>query len=122
MNVNEINKIIAQEKERDDNFPARDVSDTHHTFGELYHGRMVMSAVICNTYSHLSWKSWLHHDGTMFDGMFICGVETPKGQYTNHYKADHWDMFDIQDVTQAPDWDGHTAADIERLLSLLETD
>lgn len=120
MTVNEINKEIAYQKENNEDFKAKDISDGHHSFGELYHCRMIMSAVICNANSHLSWKSMLHEDGTMFDGSFIVGVETPEGQYTNHYHVEHWDMFTVMELDRGRPWDGHTAKDIGRLMSLLK--
>lgn len=41
-----------------------------------------------------SWKSLHHHDGTMYDGMFIVGIDTPAGPATYHYDVDpYWDMF-----------------------------
>lgn len=120
MNAEVINKIIATQKEQNDQFKSGDISDTHHTFTELYHGRMIMSAVICNSFSNVSWKSWKHDDDTMFDGMFIVGTETPEGSYTNHYSAEHWDLFEVVELPHARPWDGHTAADIGRLLSLVK--
>ena len=119
MNVETINKIIATQKENDEDFSAKNISDTHHTFQELYDGRMMMSAVICNTYSEVSWKSKLHDDGAMFDDMFIVGCETPEGSYTNHYPLRDWDLFEVIELEKARPWDGHTAADVGRLLSLL---
>lgn len=119
MKVEEINKIIKTQKENDDNFSAKGVSDGYHTFDELYHGRMVMSALICNTYADVSWKSKQHDDGTMFDDSFIVGTETPEGSYTNHYPLKYWDMFKVIELEYARPWDGHTAADIGRLMSLL---
>jgi hypothetical protein len=96
-----------------------DLSDGYHTFHELYHQRAVLFAVICNLYKDKAWKSLKHHDGTMFDGgYFIVGVETPQGQYTYHYKLDHWDLYDVKELESAPEWDGHTADDAGRLLSL----
>lgn len=97
-----------------------EVSDGYHTFNELYHHRMMLFAVICNTYKQVAWKSWKHHDGTMYDDYFIVGVNTPEGQYTYHYHKDHWDKFKVQELDYAPDYDGHKPKDIDRLLSLLE--
>lgn len=119
MDVNAINKVIKTQKENDENFSAKNISDTHHTFGDLYNCRMIMSAVICNTYANVSWKSKQHDDGTMFDGMFIVGCETPEGSYTNHYPLKDWDLFEVIALEKARPWDGHTADDIGRLLSLL---
>ena len=44
MTPEQINTIIATQKKNDENFSAKDISDEHHTFGDLYHGRMIMSA------------------------------------------------------------------------------
>lgn len=95
------------------------ISDGYHTFDELYWHRMVLFAVICNTHTQIAWKSWKHHDGTMYDDYFIVGVNTPKGQYSYHYHKDNWDYFNVKELDFAPEWDGHQPKDIERLLSLL---
>lgn len=92
-------------------------SDGYHTFDELYH-RMVLFSVVCASYPHLTWKSKLHSDGTMFEDYFIAGIDTPEGSYTYHYHIDHWDMF-LFERDRAPEWDGHKPEDITRLLSLL---
>jgi Lar family restriction alleviation protein len=94
-----------------------ETSDGYHTFNELYHHRAVLFSVICNSNPELAWKSKLHHDGTMYDGMFIVGIETPEGQATYHYDIDpYWEMFSVQELPKAPEWDGHTPAQaIERI-------
>ena len=94
-----------------------ETSDGYHTFNELYHHRAVLFSVICNTYKDISWKSKRHDDGTMYDGMFIVGIETPNGQATYHYDIEpYWDMFDVKELEYAPKWDGHTPEEaIERI-------
>lgn len=94
------------------------ISDGYHTFDELYHHRMVLFSVICNTHKEKAWKSWLHDDGTMYDDYFIVGINTPDGQYTYHYHKDHWDMFHVEELEKAPAYDGHKPSDITRLLYL----
>lgn len=94
-------------------------SDGYHTFDELYLHRMVLFSVICNKFKSKAWKSWLHHDNTMFDNYFIVGINTPDGQYSYHYHKDHWDSFMVTELPNAPEWDGHQPSDINRLLSLL---
>jgi hypothetical protein len=96
------------------------ISDGYHTFDELYHHRMMLFAVICNTYKSRAWKSWKHHDGTMYEDYFIVGVETPDGSYTYHYHRDNWNIFRVKELKLAPKWDGHKPEDIGRLMSLLE--
>lgn len=95
-------------------------SDGYHTFDELYHHRAVLFSVIVATFPGRSWKSLHHHDGTMYDGMFIVGIGTPAGPATYHYDVEpYWDMFPCEVLDRAPEWDGHTPSDaIERIGTL----
>lgn len=99
-------------------------SDGYHTFNELYHHRAILFAVICNQFKNLAWKSKLHSDGTMYDDMFIVGINTPQGTATYHYNIEpYWDMFDVKELPKASEWDGHTPDDaIKRIYSLVEDD
>ena len=94
-----------------------ETSDGYHTFNELYHHRAVLFSVIVANYPDRAWKSKKHHDGTMYDNMFIVGIDTPDGQATYHYDVDpYWDMFKCRVLDNAPEWDGHTPAQaIERI-------
>lgn len=94
-----------------------ETSDGYHTFNELYHHRAVLFSVIVKAFPGMAWKAKLHHDGTMYDGMFIVGIETPDGQATYHYDIEpYWDMFECKELEYAPEWDGHTPAQaIERI-------
>ena len=38
--------------------------------------------------------------------------------YTYHYEDKDWDLFHCKEVATAPEWDGHTDKDVERVLSL----
>ena len=51
-NESEINRLISELEDKSN------ISDGSHTFGELYHHRAILFAVICNTYKENSWKSW----------------------------------------------------------------
>lgn len=106
-----------------DQFPNIDlgeVSDGYHTFNELYDHRAKLFSVICNYNKDIAWKSLQHDDGSMYDNMFIVGIETPEGQATYHYDIDpYWELFNVPVLDKAPQWDGHTPTDaINRLLSL----
>ena len=96
------------------------ISDGYHTFDELYHHRMVLFSIICNTYKKQAWKSWTHHDGTMYDDYFIVGITNDKGDYYYQYHKDYWDIFKVKEQDKAPVWDGHKPEDIDRLYSLLK--
>lgn len=86
-----------------------DTSDGYHTFNELYHHRAVLFSVIVKAFPDRAWKSRKHHDGSMYDGMFIVGIETPDGQASYHYDINpYWDMFNCKELEYAPEWDGHT--------------
>ena len=95
-----------------------DLSDGYHTFNELYHHRAVLFSLIVNSHPDISFKSHMHHDGTMYENMFIVGIDTPFGQVTYHYDNNpYWDYFQCPEVPKAPEWDGHTPDQaIERLL------
>lgn len=97
-----------------------DTSDGYHTFNELYDHRAKLFSVIVRCFKGRAWKSKLHHDGTMYEGMFIVGIETPQGQATYHYDIDpYWDIFDCKELFRAPEWDGHTPEQaISRIASL----
>lgn len=97
-----------------------DTSDGYHTFNELYRHRAILFSVICNERPEVSWKSKRHHDGTMYDGMFIVGIDTPEGQATYHYDIDpYWDMFRVKELELAPEWDGHTSCEAIRRIGTL---
>lgn len=97
-----------------------DTSDGYHTFSELYHHRAVLFSVIVRDHADLAWKSRLHHDGTMYEGMFIVGIDTPSGQATYHYDVDpYWEMFECRELDRAPKWDGHTPDDAIARISTL---
>lgn len=117
-NINTINKEINDYKKQGNS--VKEISDGYHTFSDLYHHRMILTKVIAESYPDNSWKSWQHHDGSMFKGDFIVGFNTPEGQYTYHYKAEFWDSFNVQELEYAPEYDGHQPEDIERLLSLIK--
>lgn len=87
-------------------------SDGYHTFNELYHHRAVLFSVICSMFPDIAWKSKIHDDGTMYDGMFIVGINTPEGQATYHYDLEpYWGMFKVKELEKAPKYDGHTPDD-----------
>ena len=116
--IEEINKELVEL--RDSGISRKEVSDGYHTFDELYYHRMMLFAIICNQNPDIAWKAKEHHDGTMFDeDSFICGIETPEGSYTYHYKLEFWDMYQVKELEFAPEWDGHKPSDITRLLSIL---
>ena len=98
------------------------LSDGYHTFNELYEQRLYLTAVLFNLKEDLCWKSWRHSDGELCfgGGYFIVGINTPLGQYTYHYEAEHWGLFNLKELDRAPEWDGHTAEDVSRLISLLD--
>lgn len=92
------------------------ISDGYHTFDELYYHRCVLFSLICNQNNHIAWKSKKHYTGDMYDDMFIVGVNTQYGQVTYHYNLKYWDMFNVPELENAPEWDGSSPSDcIERM-------
>ncbi|KAF1295163.1 hypothetical protein BAU15_05270 [Enterococcus sp. JM4C] len=115
----ELNGAIRKLRE-EDLIVTGDISDTHHTFDELYEHRCFLFAVICNLFPRKAWKSLHHSDGTMYEGMFIVGIDTPEGTYSYHYEMEQWSLFTVPEWDRAPEWDGHKPKDIDRLFSLLK--
>lgn len=91
-----------------------ELSDRYHTFNELYDHRAKLFAALLMTptFKQIAWKSLLHNDGTMYNGMFIVGVNTPDGQASYHYDINpYWSMFKgIKELDRAPEFDGHSPA------------
>lgn len=98
-------------------FPAE-----HMNMGDYDHHRAVLFSVIVENFAARAWKSKLHADGTMYEGMFIVGIETPDGQATYHYDVEpYWNLFRCKEVDRAPEWDGHTPDQaIERIGKLVD--
>ena len=116
-----VNGIIEAFRE-DGKIATGDISDTHHTFDELYSHRTKLFAWGCNMNKENAWKSKLHYEGDMFDGMFIAGVTTPDGNYTYHCEMEFWDIFKVKELERGLEWDGHSAADIDRIFSIEASD
>ena len=99
-----------------------EVSDGYHTFHGLYYQRMILFAALIKQNREKAWKSYKHSDGEpcFGGGWFIVGIDTPEGSYTYHYKIEHFDLFDCEELPVGKPWDGHTEKDVTRLLSLVK--
>lgn len=95
---------------------ALEEGDGYHTHEELYEYRMLY-----NAHAARGWlsagvpvvKSWRHSDGELCfgGGWFVVYADLPAGQVSNHYRAEHWDLFDVPAVELPPEYDGHTPAE-----------
>lgn len=106
-----------------------DASDGYHTFTELYEHRIALFIALCRARSEDDkfygideiWRSKLHSDGTSFEGWFVMGIGKDLGdQITYHLPLSKWEETDFAEtLEQAPEFDGHTSADVlERLKKL----
>lgn len=99
---------------------AGEASDGHHTHRELYEYRMLYNAHAAHGWLAAGIpvvKSWTHSDGEpcFGGGWFIVAVTLPSGQVSNHYRAEHWGLFNIPEAAP-PGYDGHTPEDAARRL------
>ena len=106
------------------------ISDGYHTFDELYDHRIKLWIALCRVrvsaadeggYDHCVWRSVLHSDGTGFDGWFVLGMFKDAGrQITYHLPMSRWSDCDFAEtLSRAPEFDGHTSADVlERIATL----
>lgn len=91
-----------------------ELTDGYHTMRELYNYRAAYNALLFNEWAangkYNVVKSMRHADGELcFNGdYFIVYAETPHGQITNHYRLLWWDVFNVPEVDQAPEYDGHS--------------
>lgn len=99
------------------------ISDGYHTFGELYDHRITLFIALCRTAREGGqvWRSELHSDGSKFDGWFVLGIGRENGhQITYHLPMSKWSECDFAETLErAPEWDGHTSADVLRRLNAL---
>lgn len=122
LNAEMINKLI--------NFfqiPTNEISDSYHTFLDLYNHRIELFIALCKQLNfdsagntNLIWKSKKHSDGSEWEGWFILGINKLKGeQITYHLPIAYWEQCAFEELECAPDYDLHTPKDVlERLKSL----
>lgn len=115
--MNSLNKQLLEQWESAGH-KVSDFMEEYHSFNDLYTQRMYLTALAFNSNPNIAWKSKEHSDDSMFEGYFIVGITTPEGQYTYHYKLEHWDLFKVKELDRAPEWDGHTSADVTRIMSI----
>lgn len=94
-----------------------EVSDGYHTFDELYDHRITLWITLCKYLKEktaLIYRSKLHSDGSSFEGWFILGlIEVPGKQITYHLPLSRWEETNFAEtLDKAPEWDGHTSADV----------
>jgi hypothetical protein len=94
------------------------ISDGYHTFDELYDHRCLLFALYLDTPDGIhGWKARKHADGSEWEGWFIAGIELvgydgPVGTITYHIPNKFWNLFHVDEREHAPEWDGHTSADV----------
>lgn len=98
--------------------PTDQISDGYHTFDELYEHRTALFCLVCKwsiEHGHFFWMSDKHSDGTMFNNMFVAGIQTTTKTMTYHIEMEYWDKFvkaGAEVLANAPEWDGHTSQDV----------
>ncbi len=139
MDIIKINaQTFTEQNFRDDDDPHRivatvsdlsKVSDGYHTIAELYDHRITLWIALCKMKSEFwkqvvedhviefcpdVWRSKIHSDGKSFDGWFMLGIGKEKGkQMTYHLPNSRWDDTSFAEtLDRAPEFDGHTSADV----------
>lgn len=135
--VKQINLSIKEFKNQIAGFDESLISDTYHTFKELYEFRKIYNAALFNEWAkdfsvhpdtnevihkYDVHKSIRHNDGELcFEGgWFIVSAQLPTGQISNHYPISDWDYFQIPEFEKCKHvFDGHTSEDVIKRLSEL---
>lgn len=126
ISIQEINELLQNIKKEGKSI--KDISDGYHTFDELYEHRHRLYIMLCAVLSSIDngscvWRSKSHSDGSMFDDMFIMGINKDKDhQITYHLPMEKWDYTHYAETLEkAPEFDGHTPDDVlERLFKFLD--
>lgn len=118
------------------------VSDGYHTMDELYDHRITLWITLCRISSQFRdiyrkgdditalaaeqdvfqiWRSKFHSDGSEYEGWFILGMGKKTGtQISYHLPLSKWEETNFADTYEAaPEWDGHTSADVLQRLNNL---
>lgn len=97
-----------------------EISDTIHTFGELYDYRMLYNALwvneIAKTGKYPIYKTKRHEDGELCfgGGWFLVTVVLPTGEIDNHYREEYWELFQCkEEEKRLGKYDGHTPQDVK---------
>ena len=91
------------------------LDDGFHTMEELYLHRHALLMVLMLSNRDMSWRAKTQHDGKIYDGYFLAGINLPTGAITYHVPLDYWPILSVpgmRTLDHAPDWDGHTPADV----------
>lgn len=99
-------------------------SDGYHTFAELYNHRHALALTVAKLLPLHSWAARYHEDGTMFEDMFILGIELRPGETISYHLPmklwTHAESVVGSVLERAPAWDGHTPDDVvDRLHAFL---
>lgn len=114
-----IQRLIDNFKKENPNESVGELSDTYHSFNDLYKHRTILTALAFLNLPY-AWKSKIHEDGSMYDGMFVVGAPTPYGMISYHYDLEFWDMFKIPELPHAPHFTGYTDEDVlDRLTNII---
>lgn len=112
----EIDRLTAERDALRESIQSGEASDGYHTHRELYEYRMLYNAHAAHGWLAAGLpvvKSWKHSDGEpcFGGGWFIVVAQLPTGQVSNHYREEHWSLFDVPAVEMPPEYDGHSPAD-----------
>lgn len=113
-----------------------EISDGYHTFNELYDHRITLFVALARLCRRQElkiggwpgqpfvWRSKKHSDGELCFGtgtQYVLGIGNfPGQQITYHIPIERWDETNFAEtLDKAPEFDGHTSADVlERLKTL----
>lgn len=96
-----------------------DVSDGHHTFGELYDHRNLLFIWLCRTLhetKNLTYQIWRK---PVEDGWFLMGIGFDAGKQITYHLPEHlWQHTNFLSDVDAADYkfDGHTSREVIKRL------
>ena len=101
------------------------ISDTWHTFGELYQHRSILYIKLCKELSekgkYVVYRTRKHFDKSIMEGYFILGIKLPDNSYISyHMNNKNWALCDFaKTISCSPLQEKYTSLDaLNNLLKL----
>ncbi len=96
-----------------------DISDTYHTFGELYDHRYELYLALCRSTRYQVYKTKKNFEKEEWEGWFILCIDSPDGQISYHLPNKYWDDIACDEVEYNCKYDDHNSEQVlERLKQL----
>lgn len=113
--------IAGQDFELPEGLEVENISDSYHTFKELYKARHILFINLCLQKKDMAFWTHKNKEGESWDGWFILGLQLEKEQLTFHLPITYLDHVKniIPELERNSMYDGHGTEDVLKRLTAL---